>query len=195
MATSGICTVPGCSKPAHTQQLCTGHYARLRKHGDPQGGRTLNGVAREYFETTVMNYRGDECPIWPGRRINGYGSMSLNGKDVIVSRQVCERLYGPPPSPDHQAAHSCGKGKGGCVAPHHLRWATRKENDQDKLIHGTRLFGQRNPLAKLTDEEARQIIALKGVMRTVEIAAKFGVSRHMVTRIQAGTARSWMAAE
>lgn len=67
----------------------------------------------------------------------GAAQINLGGRSVIVARMVCEEVNGPPPTPAHQAAHSCGKGHLGCITPQHLRWATQVENEADKLIHGT----------------------------------------------------------
>lgn len=59
----------------------------------------------------------------------------------------------------------------------------------DKLLHGTHNRGERHNMVKLSEEEAAQIIALKGVKTQREIAAEFGVSRHHVAKIHTG--RKW----
>ena len=54
------------------------------------------------------------------------------GKTEYVARLVCEEIYGSAPLL-HEAAHATRSGciGGLCVAPHHLRWATSRENSQD----------------------------------------------------------------
>lgn len=44
MATSRICSIPDCGKPAKAHGWCVRHYRRWLRHGDPCGGRALRGV-------------------------------------------------------------------------------------------------------------------------------------------------------
>ena len=77
------------------------------------------------------------CYLWTGAVAGGGGRPMVGvGRDwrpTLVSRLVCEEVYGPPPTPDHQAAHNTPNGCVGglCVNGDHLRWATRKENYAD----------------------------------------------------------------
>lgn len=50
---------------------------------------------------------------------------------------MCQKAHGDPPSPKHDAAHSCGRGHEGCVNPNHLSWKTKKQNQADRITHGT----------------------------------------------------------
>lgn len=53
---------------------------------------------------------------------------------VLVARLICERFHGPPPSPFHEAGHTCPEGENAlCVNPSHLEWMTRVENEQHKI--------------------------------------------------------------
>lgn len=99
--------------------------------------KTLGGEPERYLNETVMSFsEREECLSWPfARNANGYGKIRLGSRMLTVSRLVCERAYGDPPTPDHEAAHSCGKGHEGCVNPFHLRWATAKENAADRIVH------------------------------------------------------------
>src|SRR5690606_29105850 len=101
---------------------------------------------------------------------------------------------GPPPTVEHEAAHSCGKGHEGCVNPHHLRWATSTENKADTLIHGTRNRGERNRSAKLTDAKVYEIRRLLAAgMTQTAIAAMFAVSLTTISKIAAGKIWGWLA--
>ena len=75
------------------------------------------------------------CWIWTAAINNARRPMVGVGPHGVklVSRVVCEEAHGPPPSPKHQAAHATLSGCFGdlCVAPHHLRWATNRENQAD----------------------------------------------------------------
>lgn len=197
MAAKLICTIPDCSNPHGARGLCSMHYQRFRKHGDPLGGRhierTLNGAPEAYYRTIALNYEGDDCLIWPyARTLHGYGIMYRGGKAVIASRAICEEVNGPPPTSEHQAAHSCGNGHLGCVTKRHVSWKTPKENQADRLIHGTAPRGERNSQAKLKEADVREIRSLRGKKTQRVIAKQFGISRQMVSDIQRGRKWSWL---
>jgi hypothetical protein len=186
-----VCSIPGCGKPHIARGLCDRHYRRWKRHGNPLGGRIL-GETWRFLREVVLPYAGDKCLIWPySRTVKGYRQI---GRNQIVSRLACERVHGPAPSPQHQAAHNCGNGHLGCVNPRHLSWKTVKENHADKIVHGTALIGERNPAARLTIELVRRIRALKGTMTHQEIGARFGVSRTRISMILTGKSWAWLGA-
>lgn len=190
MATSRICSIEDCGKPAATRGLCSKHYHRLQRHGDPLAGGTTRGEPATYLATVVLPYTGGECLIWPYSRMkNGYANHTHEGRTVVLSRLVCSLVHGAPPTRGHEAAHSCGNGHLGCVNPQHLCWKSHAENEADKLIHGTRLRGERTSWAKLTESAVREIRSLKGVMPQTEIASRFGVSKGAVNDIH--RRRNW----
>lgn len=142
------------------------------------------GDPERFYREVALSYEGDECLTWPYCvSASGYAMLRSAGTTEVVSRRVCEEVNGPPPTPQHEAAHSCGKGNLGCVTKRHLSWKTPLENTADKFIHGTVLKGERNGNAKLTDDEARELLALKGKMSQREIAARFSVGQATVSRI------------
>ena len=154
------------------------------------------GAPERYLREVVFPFSGERCLEWPhGTNGVGYGMVTFEGKRQIASRVVCEAVHGPPPTPDLQAAHSCGNGDKGCVNPLHLRWATCAENHADKLLHGTTNRGERHGLAKLTREEVREIRRLKGVTHQREIATRFGVCQMSVSRIQRRVTWAWLPDE
>ena len=194
MAKKRLCSVDGCGKPYWGRGYCSAHYQRWRNHGDPLAGRTPEGEAQRFFETVVLAYDGDECLKWPYNTVKGYGVLHQDGRGVLVSRLSCEAANGPPPTPEHHAAHLCGKGHEGCVTKRHLSWKTRAENEEDKIIHGTRVRGEKHAWAKITEADAREIIALKGKMLQRDIAEKFNISRPAVGMIHRGKNWAWLTA-
>jgi hypothetical protein len=143
------------------------------------------------LEKTVLTYEGDECLIWPyAKAANGYGRIRIDGRTRVVSQVVCEMAHGDKPTNKHQAAHSCGNGMDGCVTKRHLSWKTRKENEADKLLHGTRHRGDQNRLAKISEENVAEVLSLRGKLSQQKIASMFGISQQLVSMIQRRKRRS-----
>lgn len=161
MAHRGICIVPGCGNGGKlVRGYCRKHYGRWQRHGDPLGGRTFDGEPQDYYREVVLTYEGDECLIWPyARGSDGYGRMFTGERQEIVPRRLCEDVNGPPPTPKHEAAHSCGRGHEACCTKRHLSWKTPKENKADMIGHGTICRGERHGAAKLTDADVLAIRA------------------------------------
>ena len=191
MAKSRICSIDGCGKAVKGHGWCEAHYWRWRKHGDPLGGGTPRGEPLDFLENTVIPFDGDECLIWPySTNDSGYGQIWRDGKVRIVSRVVCEIIHGPPPTPKHEAAHSCGKGHIGCVTKRHLRWATKEGNQADRLIHDTHIRGERHANAKLTEAKVLEIRA--STMSHRELAKEYGVTRLTVSRVKLRKTWAWL---
>ena len=194
MPAEGICPIEGCEKPIRIAGLCSAHYHRQYRYGDPTGGGTAHGAPLRFLHEVVLNYQEDNCLKWPfGIGYRGYGHVWLNGKMQQVHRVVCEMVHGPALTFKHEAAHSCGKGAYGCCNPRHLSWKTRVENEQDKLLHGTRARGERNGSAKLTEEDVRMIRLLAGTMLSQKIADRFGVSQTVICGIIRRDRWSWLS--
>ena len=111
-----------------------------------------------------------------------------------IHRLVCEAFHGEPPSPKHHAAH--GDGDMGNNRPENIRWATPAENCADRRRHGTDPIGERNPRARLTAEQVREIRATyanagKYIKRGTRaaLAKKFGVPVGSIKDVAYG--RSW----
>lgn len=182
------CSVNGCGAPLLARGWCKRHYDRWRRHGDPHiclKPMVARGAPMQWLIENA-EHNGDDCLIWPfARHPDGRAHMRA-GKP---SRIMCELAHGQPPTDKHEAAHSCGKGYDACVNPQHLRWATPVENTADKVEHGTLLNGSRLPQAKLTENQVREIRALKGKLFQREIAAMFGVQITCINKILNG--KSW----
>lgn len=176
------CTVEECGRKHHAHGFCETHAYRFRTHGDPLGGNEPNpeaGVPRKWLEDRV-GFDGPDCLIWP------FGdALKVDGVNWRASRYMCFLAHGEPPSPELHAAHACGRGEQGCVHPQHLRWATAAENEADKLLHGTRAMGEDVHLAKLTEQQVREIRALHGKLTQWEIAHRYGVSQAAIWSILA----------
>lgn len=152
------------------------------------------GELIRFIHEVALRYTGNECLTWPfGKVSKGYGLVSIDGKKVVASRYVCELAHGAPPTPKHDAAHSCGKGDEGCITQSHLSWKTRAENMADKLIHGSHNRGERHNMVKLTEAEAREILSLKGIETQRATAARLGITRSNVSAIHRGKSWAWLS--
>lgn len=178
------CSIENCLRAAKARGWCNTHYEAWRKCGDPTGLKK-DRRGQEYLARIIENPTGEGCLAWPfGIDKSGYGQMWSEGRTRQVSRVVCEKVHGDPPTPRHQAAHSCGKGHEACVAPWHLSWKTPTENSADKVGHGTLIFGERQWLSKLTKEDVREIRSLAGKITGRELAKRFGVAATNISQIQ-----------
>jgi hypothetical protein len=196
------CTIDLCDNPAHGRGYCNKHWLRWWRNGDPlrasksRESVTSRGEPMRWVHEVALRHIGDECLTWPFNRSGSvYGQIKVDGKKIPASRYVCTLVNGAPPTPGHYACHSCGKGHEGCVAPGHLNWKTPKENQADRLQHGTHTRGERNANAKITDDEARMILALKGAVPQMELAARFRVARRTIGDIHARRKWVWLSEE
>lgn len=192
-----FCSIEGCGRPVHKRGWCNGHYARWRRHGDVMAGVPLAARARNGEPLRWLldhaGYQGDDCLTWPfGRDDDGYGGIWHEGAQQGAHRMMCEIVHGPPPTPAHQAIHSCGNGHLACINPNHIDWGTPKQNKADELAHGTRNRGEARWSAKLTEEQVRQIRRMKGTMLPREIADIFGVSRRQISGILNRQTWAWL---
>lgn len=189
------CSIEGCGKRHFGRGLCNAHYTRWRKYGSPLEGQATPARPGEPLAWLhdMLGKAHDGCVIWPyGKHQKGYGAVKEDGVQHLVHRWVCERVHGPPPTHDHEAAHSCGNGHLGCVAPDHLRWATHKENMADSIALGRTGRGKPGTARKLTADDVREVRRLRGQLSQRQIAKRFGVSQGIVGQVQRRELWGWV---
>jgi hypothetical protein len=148
--------------------------------------KAANGARRDWLDAAML-VDTDECQIVPfSVGTHGYVALTVNRQSLLAHRYVCSIAHGP--ANGRQAAHSCGNKK--CANKKHLRWASRSENEADKLKHGTHNRGERHSLVKLSREEVFAIRAASGTQR--DIANSFGVVQQTVSDIKLGRRWSWL---
>ena len=188
MADIRICAAAPCDNRVIARGLCEKHYRRLTRRGSLDTRTLPNGTAAQWIDDVALKYDGDACLIWPFTvDKDGYA----RGQHPVAAthrahRVICILAHGEPPSPAHEAAHSCGKGHEGCVARSHLSWKLPVDNSADRLAHGTHLRGERGSVRKLTWVEVDRIRALGGSMTTAAIGEMFGVSQTNISMILRG---------
>lgn len=141
--------------------------------------------ATEAFLRKYSSFKGGKCVLWPfGLNNSGYGLAVIDGKQGIASRLMCIMVHGRPRTRKHEAAHSCGRRP--CINPNHISWKTRRQNQRDRLIHGTAQRGEASPLAKLTASEVKKIRRLATSKTATAISKIYNISRWHVVRIVRG---------
>lgn len=182
------CSVYGCEKRLFAKGLCQSHYERLRRHGDPLGGRVSPGVAMGFL-TGAVSTDTDDCIEWPFASTGGgYGKISIDGELVSVPSEVLLRSGRTKPSPRHVAAHApkvCHNRK--CINPRHLRWATASENAADKILDGTDNRGSSHGNHKLHEPDIPKI--RDDCRAPKAIADEIGVSEATIRDVI--TRRTW----
>lgn len=144
---------------------------------DPHYGVTRCG---RVFRLTKPR-SGRVCPyeLVPNAGRRGYLTVAVQGITTPVHLLVA-RTFIPNPEGLPEVAHNDGR-------RHHnhadnLRWATRKQNNDDRFEHGTVRRGDDHLQRKLAQCEVvdiRQRYASGGVLHR-ELAAEFGVSRECI---------------
>lgn len=136
------------------------------------------------FLEYAFKYSGEACLEWPfALQGNGYSKVGYEGRVQTGHRVVCLVVHGSCPS-GYEAAHRCGNRR--CLNPGHIRWASGTENQADRRLHGTELKGSKNPAAKLSETAVRDIRDRRGKARQVDLAAEYGVTQALISKIQRG---------
>lgn len=186
------CAVAGCENLREGHGLCSKHYARMRRSGTLNVSRAAPGQPLSWLVDN-RSFGGDDCLPWPfASGGDGYGRLTLDGHNRVASRAMCILAHGEPPTPSHQAAHSCGNGDKGCCNPRHLRWATPVQNNADKVDHGTVNRGSRHGNAKISEADVRAIRALPPGTSNAEIARSFGLARTTIADIRSRRRWAWV---
>lgn len=188
-----VCRVDGCQRASSAVGYCAAHYERFRKYGNAEVGGPVvnnNGEAAQWL-SRHSGINQEDCLEWPfGITGSGYGAIYVNGSTIGAYRQMCILAHGEPPTPEYEAAHSCGNAK--CVNPNHLRWATKKENQADRLVHGTDCRGEKCATAKLTEADVREIRRLEGSITKKKLSDMFGVHPSTIYLIHERKSWSWL---
>lgn len=103
-------------------------------------------------------------------------------KTLLLHRLICEAFHGPPPANKPQVAHADGARDNNRAD--NLRWASAKENAEDRIAHGTAPQGTRCSHT-LTESDVRTIRreykSLYG--QRVELANRFGVTTTQIHNV------------
>lgn len=185
------CSISTCFEHSSKKGFCTKHYGRFWRHGNALAGRTSVGVPLAWINEHEQ-YSGDDCLLWPFSKNNfGYARVYLNGKMVLATRVMCDRINGVAPTGKHEAAHTCGNGKKGCCSPKHLVWKDRTANQADRLQHGTDNRGERHYGVKLSVQNVLEIRRRTSI-ECKEFAKRFDVSPSLISLVRRRKCWAWL---
>lgn len=123
---------------------------------------------------------------------NGYHEVAIyrNGKRFSkkVYSLVAITFLGQRPTDRHEVAHWDGVRSNDILG--NLRWATKKENENDKIRHGTIARGERSGSAKVNSEQVADVVHRYTSGETQKAIAKsLGEKQQLVSAIVTG--RCW----
>mgnify|MGYP001615716377 FL=1 len=147
--------------------------------------RSLNMVIR-YKYNRIYFKKGRILKDWSIP--TGYVYVNVGTRNGAIQRLVLQTFVGPCPE-GMEACHNDGNPGNNKVW--NLRWDSKKNNEADKLLHGTGdrskngLKGEKNHKAKLNPEKVREIRSLyaSGKYLQVEIALMYGVGQDQISSI------------
>lgn len=118
------CSVEECENTPQARGLCSKHYTRLRRSGDPTKGNPRNTSPEKTFAQKTI--RSGECIYWVGSKdSSGYGQIWTGEKLIMVHRYAWQKERGQIPD-GFEIDHICHARH--CVNIEHLRLATRGQN-------------------------------------------------------------------
>jgi DNA-binding CsgD family transcriptional regulator len=191
--TGATCRFDGCTNPPKARWLCSVHYRRWLRCGDPQGQVGLGIEAR--FWSKVKKAAG--CWEWQGATYpHGHGQIlsdgGRKGRLIRAHRYSYELANGPIPE-GMLVLHKCDNAR--CVRPDHLELGDHDKNMRDMSLRGRVRRGSQHPCALLTPAQVREIRRLGtevGLSQST-IADRFGVTRSSVQKIINRINWRWLA--
>jgi hypothetical protein len=101
------CSIDGCARPLFGHGWCELHYDRWRRNGDPTKVQVIVGDDVARFLASFDMGEPDDCWRWNGTVTHeGYGVMSVGGRQVKAHRYSFEHYIGPIPD-GQDLDHTC----------------------------------------------------------------------------------------
>lgn len=144
------------TKPFYACPACKKEFAKqgaLANHG--RFSKVCTPEVR--FWATVEKRGPDDCWHWQGRKdASGYGRIARKGPMVYAHRVAWIFTNGPVPA-GKDVLHRCDQRD--CCNPAHYFLGTQRDNIDDCVAKKRTTWGERNPHASVTNEQALEIRA------------------------------------
>lgn len=146
----------------------------------------------ELFKRKFVEAGPNECWEWLASKNSwGYGIMCQNRKQVqtqwLAHRISYEHFVGPIPE-GMLVCHTCDNP--GCVNPSHLFLGSNADNIADRQAKGRGVVGERGGNSKLTEAQAREIIARYRAGESPRtLGPEYGITHNSAWHIITG--RTW----
>ena len=122
------CSVDTCERLHHAKGLCSGHYNRLKRYGDPLGRYEGPSLADRFWSKVD---KSGECWIWTGTKDQkGYGQIKTTGRVRERAHRVSWEMVNGPIGDGQVVDHLCYTTS--CVRPDHLRLASARQNNENR---------------------------------------------------------------
>lgn len=200
VASEGTCVRSASHDRPMTQHICENCGAAFAPSKPTQRccSRSCNGAMRmaenrkptapwqERFWKFVPADRTPEgCWEWTGKRINGYGYLSVKPRRLKAHRLSYELHHGPIPD-GAVVRHRCDNPP--CVNPAHLELGTIADNNRDMMERGRHRTA---PVTRIPDDV---VLAIRERVHAGEsirsMAREYGIGLATADRIVRGTTRA-----
>lgn len=162
-----------------------------------EGSYSVSDLGRVRAEPRVVKHssggkmRRKGGPLRPTINEGGYAAVQLCKDGRIKFRTVhslvLEAFVGARP-PGMEGCHNDSNPRNCALS--NLRWDTRSGNFGDMVANGTRRFGAKHPLAKLTDA---QVLAIRDDQRILRLIAQdYGIALSNVSSIKRRLSWAWL---
>lgn len=129
--------------------------------------------------------KSEYCWIWNGSKDkNGYGKLRFNNKELRAHRVSWKIHYGEIPK-NIFVCHKCDNPS--CTNPEHLFLGTAKDNTNDMIRKGRKIFsiGEKSSNAKLNETQVIEILKLLKIENNIDkIAEMFCVHKNTISCIK-----------
>lgn len=164
---------PGCRRSLVSGELAT--------HPGHPGRRSLE----ERFWSKVERRDPQDCWLWMGCILGGYGRFENGSRNVLAHRMAWKLINGLVPE-GLCVLHKCDDRR--CVNPTHLFLGTKADNNADMVRKGRQARGEAMGSAKLTWDAVRRIREMhaSGQYEMRNLVELFGVHRSGIYRLLNG---------